>query len=396
MKPTFWTLFFLAFLGLSGCGGGGGGSSSADARSGNDYANVRVFRQQSPYADILKTCVLAETAADSCLLADLPLLVEEGAPLRIEQIMQRVLVSHGWMGARFAELLAVSPPELLELFAALSAIVIHSDVRPSYYDPALNTIFLDPAYLWLTVEEKRVISPDPDYRSDFADELAFVSLARYVSGNRQPYRFYSLEDQRERSFDEIVFQFTRVMLHELLHANDSFPPAEAPYLDQNQTLWEAYTSLRSKQISRALANQFPLQSELLYDLAEVMYLGETASVSLRRVSAADAGRAMAADYASDDYAYASIREDAAMLFEEAMVKYLFNYDRDIAYTNRPPENAYCEDYIVAWGQRGRIGDEDVKERAAFVVAAVYPGRDFKSVFPVIAFSKRLVSGAKLV
>ncbi len=68
-----------------------------------------------------------------------------------------------------------------------------------------------------------------------------------------------------------------------------------------------------------------------------------------------------------------------MLFEEAMMKYLFDVDRDIAYGQRPVSGAWC-DVVVDWGQRGRLGDNAVKQRAQWVVEAIYPGQDFSLFF----------------
>jgi hypothetical protein len=95
-----------------------------------------------------------------------------------------------------------------------------------------------------------------------------------------------------------------------------------------------------------------------------MYHGKSASFTQTQLTALEVGEAFELDIANDDYAYASRYEDVAMLFEEAMMKYLFSIDRDIAYTNRPATGSNCDAYRVAWGVRGRLGDSDVKARAA--------------------------------
>ena len=72
--------------------------------------------------------------------------------------MERVVVSHDWMGVRFEQLMRRMPTDLVELFAPVTAIVIGSDVRPSFYSSFRGTINLDPGFLWMSVPEKQTIS----------------------------------------------------------------------------------------------------------------------------------------------------------------------------------------------------------------------------------------------
>jgi hypothetical protein len=47
--------------------------------------------------------------------------------------------------------------------------------------------------------------------------------------------------------------------------------------------------------------------------------------------------------------------------------------RDIAVTNKPQgDNIFASDYIVNWGQRGRIGEQSIKPRVKFVASRVLP------------------------
>ena len=65
-----------------------------------------------------------------------------------------------------------------------------------------------------------------------------------------------------------------------------------------------------------------------------------------------------------------------MLFEELMMFSRYNIVRDVAVTNRPTAAVvYADDYIVNWGQRGRIGDENIKSRVNYVTRRVLPEFD---------------------
>jgi hypothetical protein len=376
---SFVSLLVLACC-LSACGGGGGGNDKPSAAvSVDDLRDIEAYVSDATYSQQLKPCVLNATEGSYCLLLDLPLLVEEASQPDIASIMGRVLVSDPWMGQRFQQVLETLPSELLALFSAITTIVIDDDVRPSYFSAGSSTIFIDPAYLWLLSSEKSTISLKPDYRSDFADELAFVSLARYVDGFENAWFYYSLTDNEERSLDDIRLRLARLLLHELAHANDFFPPDQAPYLKQNQTVYQAYQLLNTTAIYRQLYAQEPLSSQTMFGLAKVMYRGQPANEAQQQLTALEVGEALAQDAASDDYGYTSATEDVAMLFEEAMMKYLFNVDRDIAYIQRPETGTFCE-VAVDWGQRGRLGDTGVKQRAQWVVEAIYPDQDFSLFF----------------
>lgn len=387
----FFTVVFIS-LSLLACGGGGGGGSDAGSPSGDsddpveaDFNDVVVYESASPYRSMLKSCALAEFASETCLLSEVPLLSEEAASLSVDDIMDRVLVSHDWMGLRFRQALDTMPDEVLQLFAAITVVVIDSDIRPSYYLPGVSGIYLDPANLWLTNSEKSVISSAPDYRSEFDDDLSFTTLARYVDSDDYAWEFYSLNGSEVRAINDIRLPLAELLLHELMHANDYFPPDEAPFISQNQTIYQAFEALQPYRISDALNASQPLTSQLWLDLAAVMYLGDTASSQQRALTALQVGEALESDGASDDYGYATVREDVAMLFSEAMMKYLFDVDRDVGYTNRPlADNPVCDDYIVAWGMRSRIADSNVRDRAEFVVSAVYPSENFSLFFQGLA------------
>jgi hypothetical protein len=61
-----------------------------------------------------------------------------------------------------------------------------------------------------------------------------------------------------------------------------------------------------------------------------------------------------------------------MLFEEWMMQYRLGVLRDVAITNNPrrenSNGSYTgSDYLVNWGQRGRVGELWVKQRAEWVL-----------------------------
>ena len=374
----------IVFLALAiGCSSGGGDEDGERPGGGGDPSELddaEAFDSEGPYSSVLARCIRASTNGESCSLTELPLLAMEVDVPEIDDIMQRLVVSHRWMGERLLEALAQLPVEILDLMGAVTAIVIDDETRPSYYSSRTGAIYLDPALLWLTNEEKATVSTEPDFRSGFGADLRFHSLARYVLNDDYAYPFYPLGGTDERELEDILYRLAALLLHELAHANDYFPPSIIADLDPNQSVSQAANTWASERISERLTTDSPLTSDLLFGLAEVMFRGQPPSASQRALSGADVGAGFEPDVASDDYNYSTPREDVAMLFEEAMMKYFFDIDRDIAFTQVPAGPAGCDDYIVEWGNRNRVGDEEVIARAEFVVTAMLPGLPDSSLF----------------
>lgn len=385
MKHSFYKLASAGLLALTLAACGGGKSEPKEVGptvEPGDFDDLYAYKASSPFASVLPDCVSVETVEEACTLATLPVVGMLNETPDVDDIMDRVVVSHAWMGLRFEEVLNALPAEMLPIFRAVTAVVIDDDIRPAYYTTGTGAIYLDPAYLWTTVTEAQTINRKEDFRAGFADPLAFRSLGRYVIGNEYAYRWQSLENAQDRDLDDILVLIANLILHELAHANDNFPPGS--YANLNPLSKVAYQAgaRSSIGISQQLITNAPLTSNTMFSLAGVMYRGSDPSADDLAITGAEVGAAFEIDTAADDYGYTSQFEDVAMLFEEAMMKYFFNADHDIAYTTAPDESAegYCEDYPMEWGVRNRVGDSAVKARAEFVVNQIYPNLDTEAFF----------------
>lgn len=340
-----------------------------------DFDDLRAFNTSGAYASVIADCVKADAQKEYCSLSKLPLLGQETESPTVNDIMNRLVISHDWMADNFEEILYSLPEEFLPLFKALTAVVIDDDIRPAYYTTSTGAIYLDPAYLWTSVADKQTINPKEDYRAGFDDELAFRALGYYTQGNDYAFRYGSLTDNSTRSIEDTTHLLARLLLHELAHANDFIPSNSYTGLDTSLTVNQTTSALASQRPSNALNTTYPLESQLLFDLAEVMYFGETASSTLRAVSAEEAGTAFEPDGASDHYGYSNQFEDAAMLFETALMKQFFDFDYDVSFIDVPADENDCENYIVRWGQFNRVGDSEVKERAQYIIGEFLPNLD---------------------
>ena len=82
-----------------------------------------------------------------------------------------------------------------------------------------------------------------------------------------------------------------------------------------------------------------------------------------------------------------------MLFEELMMFSRYNIVRDVAVTNQPQgETVFADNYIVDWGQRGRIGDEEIKPRVGYVARRVLPSFDADSVIDTLPAPVAMTAG----
>lgn len=347
-------------------------------------ATVFPFNANSPYANVLVNCVYnnAIDLRETCRFNELPLIAHDTTTPSVEDIMDRVVVSHQWMGQRFKEFLQNSDQhdDFKNLLRATTAIVISYDVRPSYYWAVTGAIHLDPSDLWLTPDERDTINQTPDFRASFGDELNFVMPWRYVKNNSYANFSYPISSRETRETSDGIYELAALMYHELAHANDYFPQSDWASINLNQRILDNVND-RLKDtgiVSDRLSVAMPLNGAEMYRLAQVRYQGETATTREKNYTPSDVSGFFSPEHAPHFYNYSSKREDYAMLFDEVMMKARYDVDRDIAVTNQP--NSTGEEYIVTWGQRGRIGEANIKPRVEYVTQRILPEYNEASSF----------------
>jgi hypothetical protein len=146
-------------------------------------------------------------------------------------------------------------------------------------------------------------------------------------------------------------------------------------------------------LSSGFQAETPLTSERLKDLAAVSFLGRSSTAEQRAVQPADLIPDFANDGAVQYYAYTSQYEDFATLFESAMMKWRFGYDKDTAITDRPASGG-SDNAIVAWGTRGRLSDQPVLNRVLGAGQRIYPGdlAEFEAFVMAEPPPQRMIAG----
>lgn len=334
------------------------------------------YNTNSPYKNSLVDCVYSNeiTVSNICTLNKLPLIAHDTLTPTVDDIMDRVVVSHQWMGDRFKAFLEIYDihDDLKNMLRATTAVVISYDIRPSFYWAATGAIYLDANNFWLSVDERDTLNEAPDYRASFGNELQFDIPWRYVRDNDYLSTYISEDTRISREVDEGVYSIIGLMYHELAHANDFFPKSHWFTLDRSQRILATIPNTIQSDI---LSQVHPLNGDEMFSLAQVNFNGATATATQKAYEPQDVTQLFSIEAAPQFYNYSSIREDYAMLFDGFMMKARYNIDRDIAITNAVGSGGFASDYIVNWGQRGRISDAQVKPRVAHVVERVLPEFD---------------------
>lgn len=364
-------------------------SDAAALWSGSHVSRVYAYRPASPYAGVLARCVYdSRLRTDNlCPLSALPFLAQEvggvggagGAVPSVEQVMDRVVVSHDWAGRNFETFLREHDArgDFRRMLKSVTAVVIGAQVRPSFYYAVTGAIYLDADNFWLTPEERDTVNEAPDYRSNFGNTLQYTSLWRYVRGSTSLFQFFDPRRRITRGTAALQDEAGWLMLHELGHALDFLPPAAYATLNSALSPWgNIGPRYQAAQLTSDLVPaSHPLASAEMAALAQVRFLGRTASAAQVAYTPAQVAAFFSADLATDDYAYASRREDVALSLEEFLMQLWLGVKRDFAIAPRPGSGATGSTLLVQWGQRGRIGEPTLRPRLRAIVQQLVPWVD---------------------
>lgn len=359
--------------------------------SGEHLERVVPHNPASRHAANLERCSYSASQYASgarynlCTLGTLSFLGQEtfGALPTVQQVMDRVLVSHDWMGRNFEAFLREHDREgdFRRMLQSVTTIVIGSRIRPSYYYAGTGAIYLDADSFWMTPEERDTLNERPDYRSAFDDGLQFDNLWRYVRGGQNLFLFDDPRQRVTRGIDRVRDEAASLMYHELGHALDYLPPTSYAGVSNRLSAWSnLYNRLvRYELASDAMFTQYPLASSEMTSLAQVTYRGEPATDAQRAYTPEQVASFFAFDLATDDYAYTTQFEDLAMTLEELLMASRLGVQRDVAYSGKISDDDTSATIIVRWGQRGRVGEAAIRPKAREIARQLVPWFDLTEV-----------------
>ena len=356
-------------------------------------AKVTAYNPQSSMASALENCVYANYFSSPCGLSEVNLIGQDHDNPTVDQIMDRVVTSHPWMAENFKQFLTEEDPhgDFKKLLRSVSAVVISYDIRPSYYWVATGAIYLDPEDLWLTPEQRDVIDVAPDYRSAFGQELQYLMPWRYVKDNDYATISYSSESRATRTIEDLIPGLGSLLYHELAHANDNFPSSVYSSIS-GSSIYDAYLQRTGQKIADKLTEAHPKSSVEMTELAQVNFRGQTVTELQKSYTPDDVAFFFSHDNAPTEYAYSTIAEDVATLFDATMMSARYGIERDDAVISIYDEVTPSASYILSWGQRGRIKDPAVEPRAKFVFERIFPELDSDNFFNALPEVQTLQTG----
>lgn len=336
--------------------------------------DMHAYLKESPYRDALERCIYNNQIPNppTCTFNDLPLLGMQTNSPTVDDVLNRTLVSHQWMGDRFKDFLTHSETgqDMLPLLRGVTAVVISYDIRPSFFWFATGAIYLDARNFWQSPIERDTLNDIPDFRTDFGSDLQFDMFWRYTKNDEYyPARNISKDERVSRSFENLEASISWLMYHELAHANDYFPPSSWSNISPSTT--PLSYGRNNAQISNSLDAVYPLRSDIMHSLAQVRFANATPTALERNYRGTDVESFFAPDISPSFYSYFTIREDIATLFERYMMLYRLGAEADIAIIDGRTSGPDDEPLVV-WGQRNRISDETLEDRAVYAVERLYP------------------------
>ncbi|EAR57438.1 hypothetical protein SKA34_06760 [Photobacterium sp. SKA34] len=373
------SLLFIVFISLllTACDDDSHQEIALNAEGFPDLSKVVAYSDTTPKQYL--EC--AKNYRNSCLVSQFPPIgLTLNTAVTLADIEQRVFVSHPWMAEHFLSALALLPPEILPLFRSVGAIVIADDIRPSFYSANTATIYIDPRYLWRNEQEWLTIIAKQDFRDQFQSNVQFLPVRQSVDSDGNYATWVSndyAENNSMRTTEQLLPALFRLLVHELTHVVDAIPPTSLTSLDPRRTIYQNISAMTP--LNQTLYDRFPLQDDLLFDVAKVLYDGVTPSYEVSTLNALQVGAHFEVEGASDLYGYSNRKEDMAMLFQSYMMYEHFGLQDRFLFLSQSDGIAMgCGRYTVEWGQTGRMFYPLVYERM-MLAAEVILQRDLPAI-----------------
>ncbi|MDO9182629.1 MAG: hypothetical protein Q7U04_09485 [Bacteriovorax sp.] len=330
---------------------------------------VKPYRTNNPDTAKMNECIYADTNEKSCTVSSLPLIGLSKNQITVDDILDRTFISQDFLGETFKQVLLRLNPEILQMFGAVSAVVISDKVNPSFYYSVTGTIYLSGRYFWRNAEELKLLNQVKDFRAEMGLPLQFAFNHDYIINGKS---ITSRADRNTQTYDEMAIVTARLLFHELTHANDYFP--RRFYKSSNIDISKTYQKIaHDRFVTLQLASDqevSKVSSAKLSHIGQILFQGAKASAEDSSILADDIISEFKNDVASDSYAYSNSKEDYAMLAEEALMLHYYNISR-YTFIIKYPEAYFTPpqdfSYPIVWGEKSRVLEPNIKPRAYLAV-----------------------------
>lgn len=197
---------------------------------------VALYDESVENAENIKSCVFYR-----CTFSDSPLIGYQKQNITVDDILKRTMASKPSYIETFRAVLNNMPPEALKMFGSVNAIAISERINPSFYTYETGAIYLSARYFWRNQAEKKFAELAQDERENYGKETAADSGQVYTEKlmytdyggyyHSGAGKYLSEEEGLEtRTPEQLSGNLTRLLFHELSHANDYFPKS---FIDSN-------------------------------------------------------------------------------------------------------------------------------------------------------------------
>jgi len=335
------------------------------------------YTSTGPNAEMLD-CVYKDKYEDSCKLSKLSLIGMDTNQVKINDILDRTLVSHKFLGDNFKRLLEESKDnaDLFDMFGAVNTIVISDKVTPSFYWAQTGAIYLSAEYFWLSQTQYDILKKKKDPRSAYGRKFKFdIYSSSKIDGESIHRKFRTVP----RELADIEKPVVRLLFHELAHANDFFQKSfyRNRLLNKNLSYIDSAIQRMEKDDLISMKLETKPTSEEMLGLAQVAFRGEKETQEQLDYTAEEVADFFDNDLAVAYYSYSSPREDLAMLMESILMMRHFNVDRTtFIYKIEEDETTIEEnDYkeTLIYRSTNRVLKENIFNRALYGLSQVLPG-----------------------
>jgi hypothetical protein len=320
---------------------------------------------ESPYFNRIYKCAF-QKEGNGCTPEIVPLIGMMRAELDVDFILKNTIVSHAFLAKNFRDYLgSVKNKYLFTLFSSVSGIVITDEIDVSFYYSPTGMIYISAKYLWKSQEEFSELKFIKDKRFSFNEKKKITTELDYVKDNKIAYIQASIKN---RTLDMLSPNLTRLLFHELSHANDYYPADQYDSLDKSKSYFELK---KDRFESKKLVSQrisYP-ETQQVYEYAIFYIESELISQESHNFSKQDFLLNFVSNIGIDLYSYVTNREHLAMMMESYFMLFTENFETcSYGYFKESSEK---KDELF-WFQKNRILQTNILKEARGVIDLMFP------------------------
>ncbi len=319
----------------------------------------------SPYYSAIRNCAL-QKLGEGCTPEKVPLLGMKGQEINTKFVLENTIVSHDFLAKNFEEYLNhIDNKYLFALFASVSGIIISDEISASFYYTPTGMIYLNASYLWKTQEEYKKLIFKKDGRYSRDERKKVFTDWDFVKDNKTIYSSYS---KKERTISDIKPVLTRLLFHELTHANDVYPINEFDTLDKSKSYYELRTSRyeNKEMVSRKIV--YP-ETKKAWEYAIFLIYGELETPESHEFSIEDFYSDFVPNIGIIFYSYITNREHLAMMMENYFMLFTEHFE-SCTYGKFRENNE--KDSQIFWFQKNRILQTNILLEARNAIELMLP------------------------